>query len=229
MKHQPHILIAPLNWGLGHAVRCMPIINTFLEQGAKVTLASDGDSLHLLKAEYPELRCLELPAYNINYKTANMFANIAPQVPKILKAIRLERQLLKPIISEYKIDAIISDNRYGLHSPLVPSVFMTHQLNILVPNRLVQAWVTWSNKRYISKFDACWVPDFEQAPTLGGKISDGKDWGSVSYLGLLSRMKYEKKELLYDVIAVLSGPEPQRSIFEQKIIILIYIILYYHK
>ena len=95
---------------------------------------------------------------------------------------------------------------------------MTHQLNILVPNRLVQAWVTWSNKRYISKFDACWVPDFEQAPTLGGKLSDGKDWGSVSYLGLLSRMKYEKKELLYDVIAVLSGPEPQRSIFEQKII-----------
>lgn len=218
MKRQPHILIAPLNWGLGHAVRCIPIINALLEQGAKVTLASDGDSLHLLKAEYPKLTCLELPAYNINYKTANMFANIAPQIPKILKAIRLERRLLKPIISKYKIDAIISDNRYGLHSTLVPSVFMTHQLNILVPNRFVQAWVTRSNKKYISKFDACWVPDFEQEPTLGGKLSAGKDWSNISYLGLLSRMKYEKKEIIYDVIAVLSGPEPQRSIFEQKII-----------
>jgi len=222
LKHQKHILIAPLNWGLGHAVRCIPIINAFLNQGAKVTLASDGDALHLLRAEYPELPCLELPSYNINYKTANMFVNIAPQIPKILKAIHLERQFLAAIVSEQlskcKIDAIISDNRYGLYHPKLPSVFVTHQLNISVPNKLVQSWVTGRNKKYIQKFSACWVPDFEGEPSLGGALSHGNDWKDVSYLGLLSRMEHRVEEKIYDVIAVLSGPEPQRSIFEQKII-----------
>lgn len=222
MKDQKHILIAPLNWGLGHAVRCIPIINAFLHQGAKVTLASDGDALHLLRAEYPELTCVELPAYDINYKTANMFINIGPQIPKILKAIYLERQFLGTIVSEQlskcKIDAIISDNRYGLYHSKVPSVFITHQLNISIPNRFVQSWITGRNKKYIQKFSACWVPDYKEEPSLGGTLSHGVDWKDVSYLGLLSRMEHRVEEKVYDVIAVLSGPEPQRSIFEEKII-----------
>ena len=197
----------------------MPIINTLLQLGAKVIIASDGDALHLLKAEYPELLCLELPSYNINYKTANMFVNIAPQVPKILRAIRLERQFLKTIISDYQIDAIISDNRYGLTNSQRPTVFLTHQLNILVPNRLVQAWVTRTNRKLVQKFNRCWVPDVEGEPNLSGKLSHGQNWTNVSYLGLLSRMTYQVElPIKYDVIAVLSGPEPQRSIFEKMLI-----------
>ncbi|MDC0231116.1 glycosyl transferase family 28 [Aureispira] len=218
MKNEKKILIAPLNWGLGHAVRCIPLINAFICQGAKVILASDGDALNLLRAEYPELESIELPSYKIHYKTANMFLNIAPQVPKLLKAIRLERRFLDTIISKRKIDAIISDNRFGIHHSKVPSVYMTHQLNIPVPNRFVQAWVTGRNNRYISKFDSCWVPDFEGEPNLAGALSHGEQWQNVSYLGLLSRMEYTVEQPVYDVIVVLSGLEPQRSIFEQEVI-----------
>ncbi|MCH2021943.1 MAG: hypothetical protein MK207_05630 [Saprospiraceae bacterium] len=218
MKTEKNILIAPLNWGLGHAVRCIPIIDAFIRKGVNVIVASDGDALNLLRAEFPQLECIELPSYKIHYKTTNMFLNIAPQVPKLLKAIRLERRFLDTIISKRKIHAIISDNRFGIHHPKVPSVFITHQLNIPVPNRLVQAWVTRRNNRYISQFDACWVPDFEGEPNLAGNLSHGKQWKEVSYLGLLSRMEYTNEKRLYDVIAVLSGLEPQRTIFEQQLI-----------
>lgn len=218
MNESKHILIAPLNWGLGHATRCIPIIDAFLEQGVKVTIASDGAALDLLRAEYPQLPYLELPSYNITYKTGNMFLNIAPQIPKILSAIRLERQYLNSIISTYKFDTIISDNRYGLYNNRVHCVLMTHQLNILIPNKLVQSWIANLNRKYISRFSECWVPDFAQEPSLAGDLSHGKDWKNVVYIGPLSRMKYEELESIYDVIAVLSGPEPQRSIFEQKII-----------
>ena len=217
MNDQKHILIAPLNWGLGHAVRCMPLVDEFMCQGAKVSLASDGNSLELLRKEYPSLHCIELPSYNITYKTANMFVNIAPQVPKLLKAVKLERQFLDSIISEYKFDAVISDNRFGIQTNRVPSVFMTHQLNIPVPNRLVQAWVTGRNNRYIDNYDECWVPDFEKEPSLAGKLSHGPQWGKVKYLGPLSRMKYREEEKKYDVIIILSGVEPQKTYFEEKI------------
>ena len=48
------ILIAPLNWGLGHATRCIPIINALIEEGLEPILAGDGDSLKLLQKEFPK-------------------------------------------------------------------------------------------------------------------------------------------------------------------------------
>ena len=210
-------MVAPLNWGLGHATRCMPIINYLLQQGIEVIIGSDGNALSLLQKEYPQLTHIELPSYNITYKTSNMFMNIAPQVPKILNAIRLERKLLETIISQYKIDAIISDNRYGLQHSSLPSVFMTHQLNIIVPNKLVSNWVRKMNQRYIQQFTACWVPDYPNEPSLAGELSHG-NWKNITYVGPLSRLSHQHQAAQNDILVVLSGPEPQRSILEQKII-----------
>ena len=210
-------MVAPLNWGLGHATRCMPIINYLLQQGIEVIIGSDGNALSLLQKEYPQLTHIELPSYNITYKTSNMFMNIAPQVPKILNAIRLERKLLETIISQYKIDAIISDNRYGLQHSSLPSVFMTHQLNIIVPNKLVSNWVRKMNQRYIQQFTACWVPDYPNEPSLAGELSHG-NWKNITYVGPLSRLSHQPQAAQNDILVVLSGPEPQRSILEQKII-----------
>jgi len=195
----------------------MPIINYLLQQGIEVIIGSDGNALSLLQKEYPQLTHIELPSYNITYKTSNMFMNIAPQVPKILNAIRLERKLLETIISQYKIDAIISDNRYGLQHSSLPSVFMTHQLNIIVPNKLVSNWVRKMNQRYIQQFTACWVPDYPNEPSLAGELSHG-NWKNITYVGPLSRLSHQHQAAQNDILVVLSGPEPQRSILEQKII-----------
>ncbi len=36
------MLVAPLDWGLGHATRCIPIINELIQQGAQVIVAASG-------------------------------------------------------------------------------------------------------------------------------------------------------------------------------------------
>jgi hypothetical protein len=59
------ILIAPLNWGLGHATRCIPIINALKAHQFEPIIASDGIALSLLKKEFPDITCLELPSYDI--------------------------------------------------------------------------------------------------------------------------------------------------------------------
>lgn len=219
MKPSQNILVAVLNWGLGHATRCIPIINELERQGANVILASDGDALLLLQQEYPHLKTIELPAYSIHYKGNNMFLNMMPQVPKILKAIRLERKKLDSIIKEYEITTIISDNRYGMYHNAVFSVFLTHQLNIQVPNKWAESMLAKYNHYFIRKFDQCWVPDHASEPSLAGDLAHNTSLENIQYLGPLSRMsKLTKKASKQEVIAVLSGPEPQRTYLEEKII-----------
>lgn len=218
MNSQKRILIAPLNWGLGHATRCMPIINTLSQLGAEVVIASDGRAAHLLQKEYPHLTHLQLPAYNIRYWSSNMFLNIAPQLPKIQWAMLKEYFKTQKIIKAYNIDAIISDNRFGCFSPKIPSIFLTHQLNIKIPNPLVERLVKWINHFYIKRFDACWIPDIADSKNLGGSLSHGDFSFPITYLGVLSRMSFFNIDKKYDIAAVLSGPEPQRTILEKKLI-----------
>src|SRR5690349_19170069 len=124
------VLVAPLNWGLGHVARCIPIIRTLEQMGIAVVLASDGVSLHLLKAEFPHLPAVKLPSYRIRYYSQNMVLNIARQMPRIVYAIRAEQWYTERIVQEHGIQGIISDNRYGCFSKKVPSVLLTHQLNL---------------------------------------------------------------------------------------------------
>jgi hypothetical protein len=82
------ILITPLDWGLGHATRCMPIIDLLQQQGAKILLAGNGYSLNLLKDKYPHLPFFELPAYDIQYPIGkNAAVQTLLQSPKILKVM----------------------------------------------------------------------------------------------------------------------------------------------
>lgn len=219
METSKNILVAVLNWGLGHATRCIPIIDELEQQGANVVLASDGEALILLRQQYPHLNTIELPTYGIHYKGSNMFLNILPQVPKILRAIRLERRKLNSIIKEYKITTIISDNRYGMYHHKIQSIFITHQLNIQVPNRYIEAFVAKCNHFFIQKFNACWVPDYELEPNIAGDLAHKTSLKNIAYLGPLSRLsKMSKRPTRQDVIVVLSGPEPQRTYLEEKII-----------
>ena len=120
------VLVAPLNWGLGHATRCIPIINELLAIGADVCIASDGNALQLLKLEFPNLTFFELPSYNISYGKGN---DLVFSIPSILwntkKAIAAEHAALEKLIARHHFDLIISDNRYGIWNEKVHSVFIT--------------------------------------------------------------------------------------------------------
>lgn len=216
MNKPLRILVAPLNWGLGHATRCIPIINGLQQLGAKVFLASDSRSLALLKEEFSDLPAFELPGYNIVYKGSSMTWNIARQLPKISIAILAERKRIKQLVEQEKIDVIISDNRYGCRNKDCKNIFITHQINIAIPNPRLEILTNEINQQFINRFDECWIPDFSGKRSLAGKLSDGRDHDR--YIGPLSRFKEMSIAKEYDIIAVLSGPEPQRSKLENKLI-----------
>jgi UDP-N-acetylglucosamine transferase subunit ALG13 len=215
------IFIAPLNWGLGHATRCMPLIDELLRQGADVMLASDGAALQLLQAEYPQLPIFELPAYNIRYPFNSMMLSMATQMPKILRGCLGEHFWLKKFIKTHKIDIVISDNRFGFFNKNTYNIFITHQVNILIPSKWMQRWVNRVNHFFIKKFHTLWIPDFENEPNLAGQLAHQNLPKPliIKYLGGLSRMKPPIDTLKkHEVIAVLSGPEPQRTHLEKIIL-----------
>lgn len=211
-------LFAVLNWGLGHATRSMPVIDKLLEGGAEVILASDGRAMHLLHREYPQLKAVALPGYDINYEGNNMLFSMLRQSPKIRRAIAREHRRTRELVKELKIDAIISDNRPGCYCPGIPSAYITHQLYIPVSSRLPRVIANFSHHFYMKNFTRIWVPDYPEAPGLAGKLSHQHSFKNVDYLGPLSRMKKEETPLKYDAVAVLSGPEPQRSLLEEKVL-----------
>lgn len=218
IKRLKRILVAPLNWGLGHATRCMPIINELLTQNVEVIIASDGTALELLQKEYPQLSFVKLPAYNVTYKTSNMTRNIATQAPKIAIAMFREFFALQQIIKKHQIDAVISDNRYGCWSWKVPTVFMTHQINILIPNKTLQFLVSRWNYLVLHLFNTVWIPDVPNEPNLAGKLAHNFPIRHAKYVGVLSRMKPLKVGQGYDIGIILSGPEPQRTYLEEKLL-----------
>jgi uncharacterized protein (TIGR00661 family) len=219
MESKKKVLIAPLNWGLGHATRCIPIIRQLHDFGVEVILASDGRAYTLLSKEFPHLTLIELPAYNITYQRKNFVFGLMLQLPKMVLAVWKEYLLVQRLVKQHGIHGIISDNRFGCFSRKIPSVFITHQINLMVPNQFLQILARKGNIYWINTFfNICWVPDLDGEPNLSGELSHGMKMKSVAYLGVLSRMKYQKVSKKYDLIAVLSGPEPQRTYLEDTLL-----------
>lgn len=217
MATKPRVLIAPLDWGLGHATRCIPLIRSLEAQGAVPVLAGTGRSLALLQIEFPHLEHVVLPDYKVRYVSSSMVINLAWQAPRIFWAIWQEYRLVGRLVRELALDAIISDNRFGCFSAAVPSVFITHQVNIkaLFFSPLVNATNHWFMRRY----NTCWIPDLPMGEgglsgTLAHPLPAHPD---IRHLGILSRMKPLALPIAHDYVVVLSGPEPQRSYLEAKI------------
>ena len=215
-----NILVAPLNWGLGHATRCIPIINALIENGFNPILASDGTALTLLKKEFPNLVTLQLPSYHIEYakKASNFKWKIIKNSPKTINAIYQEKKLVKEFITKYNLIGIISDNRLGVHSKKVPSVFITHQLTVLSGKTTYIS--SKIHQYFIKKFHQCWVPDNKDAPTLTGKLGHLKSTKlKLKYIGILSRLEKQNLPIVNNLMILLSGPEPQRTLLEEKLIL----------
>ncbi len=221
MHKQKKILIAPLDWGMGHATRCIPLIASFIQNNCDVLIAGNEQTNALIKEQFPSLTYLHLAGYDINYSTKKWTLPfvIGFQIPKIIKRIITEHFWLKKIIKQHQIDAVVSDNRYGLFTKNIPSIFITHQIQIQVPQSIVlQKLVNTINHFFIRQFTTCWVPDAEQN-RLSGNLSIAKNVKNIQYIGILSRLEIMTKPIIkYDIAIVLSGPEPQRTILENSLL-----------
>jgi len=217
MNPNKNILIAPLNWGLGHASRCIPIIRQQVKENNRVIIASDGESLLLLQKEFPELESIELPSYSVNYpRGRQLIWHLLKMSRRILCTIKKENSVLDDIVEKYNLDLIISDNRFGMYHKGVLSVYITHQTNIqagkfsIIANKVHQY--------YTKRFNEVWIPDFDSDLSLAGDLSTSPQEQVSKHIGPLSRFVYddsikEKNKLLI----LLSGPEPQRSLLEDII------------
>jgi uncharacterized protein (TIGR00661 family) len=213
------ILVAPLNWGLGHATRCIPLIKALEAHDFVPIIASDGIALSLLKKEFPHLQHLELPSYDIHYAQngKNFKWKLIKQLPKMISAIKNEKKAVAKLAKEHQLDGIISDNRLGVFSKKVPSVFITHQLYVLTGNT---SYITTKLHHYfINKFNECWVPDCSGNANLTGKLGHlDNPLKHTKYIGPLSRLHKKALPKKYEVMIILSGPEPQRTLLEEKLI-----------
>ena len=214
-----NILVAPLNWGLGHATRCIPIIQELEKNDFTPIIASDGIALQLLQKEFPHLESVALPSYEIEYaKDGNDFKwKLIKNSPKMIQAIFEEKKSVKELVKKYDLKGIISDNRLGVYSKKVPSVFITHQLNVLSGKT---TWISSKlHQHFIKKFNECWVPDFQESPNLTGKLGHLKNSSlHLKYIGPLSRLEKKEMNAKYELMVILSGPEPQRTMLEEKLI-----------
>jgi uncharacterized protein (TIGR00661 family) len=216
------VLVAPLDWGLGHATRCIHVIHELINRNCEVWIASSGSALKLLQQEFPQLPFIELVSYRAKYsKSWPLMLSVFWQLPKFLVAVWKEHYQIQKVVEENKVELIISDNRYGCWSTHVPCIFITHQTNIQMSGmlKLLQPVVNFFNHQFINKFSRCWIPDVAGDKNLTGILS-ATPLKHARYIGILSRFHiHDADEVMkYDLAIILSGPEPQRTIIEETIL-----------
>ena len=224
------ILIAPLNWGLGHATRCIPLVRQHLEQGDEVVLAGDGDSLLLLQRHFPQLRVIHLPSLELRYTNNDQQRGFYLRaIPALLRFTIADHYYLRQQLAIEHFDLIISDNRFGLFTRQTRCVYITHQLYVRLPRRLriFQPLARAVHACVFKRYHEVWVPDYaNMEESLAGELCHGGRFDTnVKYIGPLSRFsssagapKELRRNSEYKVVAILSGLEPQRSIFERAIL-----------
>lgn len=208
------IFIAALDWGLGHATRCVPLISQ-LKQDNAVIIGTTPSTALIFDEEFPDLKKLPIEPYNISYsKRVPLNIKLLFDSPRIKNVIRKEQKQLANYVREYKIDVVISDNRFGLHHSKTQNIYITHQLNIKAG--LFSSFATSIHHSYIKHFNEVWIPDFEKTQdALAGDLSRNNKRFNVKYIGPLTRLKINYTTIEnFDYLCLLSGPEPQRSILE---------------
>jgi len=230
MKIKQTILIAPLDWGLGHATRCIPLIRQFVLENHTVILAGQGSSLSLLQQEFPNLQTLHLKGYKVSYSSSGLlFLKLLLQMPLWGISIIIEHLRLRSLVKKLGVTTVVSDNRYGLWHPKTLNVLISHQLFIKLPHSLkwLEPTLHQFTRILIQRFHECWVPDFEDYNlSLAGDLSHGKILPkNVKYIGPLSRFyRYEPPTnenmptTFPDILVLISAPEPFRSVFQQQMI-----------
>ncbi len=215
------ILVGVLNWGLGHATRSVPVIRALKERDFEPVIASDGTAGKFLRQYFPQLPYIELPGWRVVYpRMAGLTpVSLAMQSLSWYRLYKRELELTQKIIKEYRIEGIISDNRPGIYSQAVPSVYITHQLHVRAG--MFTSVVSAMHRKRYEKYDEIWVPDRPEPPYLSGILGHPeKKSPKIKYIGLLSRFNYEPEPDVKDTeyLIVLSGPEKQRTMLENYLL-----------
>ncbi len=219
------ILICPLNWGLGHATRCVPIIRQLLADGHEIVIVADGFPLAFLKQEFPFLRFIKYTSYSVDYSSRkSQVLAMVFNLPRIIKGIFKEHFWLRRLLKNEHFDQVISDNRFGMWNKKVRSVYITHQIMVKMPEylKLFEPIVWFIHRLFIHRFDECWIPDIKENGGLSGDLSHKYPLPkNAKFIGILSRfqrLEHVEPNADYEVVAVISGVEPQRTIFEKMLI-----------
>jgi hypothetical protein len=223
VKERLRIIVAPLDWGLGHATRSIPLVRSLLDLDCEVILASSGEALALLRREFPALPAETIASYGIRYGEKGLTPlAMFRQLPQLLRRIRAEQEDLKRLARTYRPHGVISDSRFGFRMRGLPSVILSHQLQLQVPAGLSAAGGAANalNRYFLGRFDECWVPDSAGSPLSGQLSRPRRDFRRMHYIGPLSRFSRPARATTprYRLAVLISGPEPQRSLFEQNIL-----------
>jgi len=223
LNKAPRILIAPLDWGLGHATRCIPVIRALKKQGAVVLVAGSLPILNRLRSELPDEEIL-LEGVQISYSTLlPAWLKIALQIRRIRRSIVKEHELMEALVIKHSIDGIISDNRYGIWHPKLPSVIITHQLQPAVPPffKFFRKGFNRTLNAFLQPFDEIWIPDLNECFSLSGELSvPFGETPPIKHIGWLSRFTSPASAEIkkWDVAVIVSGPEPQATVFRDTCI-----------
>lgn len=209
------ILLAPLDWGMGHTTRCAPLLRYLLDNGHEPVFAGNEWQRQYINKTIPAIRTIHLPGYDVHYgkEGANLLLSLAAQMPRILKKVKEEHSWLQQLTTKEHFDGVISDNRYGLYHNSVSSVVMTHQLQIQTGmGSIADNILRRLHYRMLGHFDKCWVVDVAEPPGLSGILAHpGSLPQGAEYIGLLSQLQPQHTSEEH-LLILLSGPEPHRSI-----------------
>ena len=228
MDKKYNILICPLEWGLGHAGRMIPLAQKLKDAGHKVLIGSGNEHQSLFRSEIPGLSYVNFPGFKPVYSPIlPQYFALLLKLPVLLYHMLTEHFRLKSMIRVHNIDIVISDNRFGLWNKRIKTVYITHQPCIPFPAGLRSLeWIGILLHRFIiRKYTFCFIPDLAGEVNVSGRLSHGvKLPSNTRFIGILSRFMTkdtspaESGSSFPHNTVILSGPEPQRGILRKKLI-----------
>lgn len=211
-------MIAPLDWGMGHTTRSVPLIQYLQQLGHTVVFAGNQWQRSYINETFKAIDTIHLDGYNVHYSHSGsrFMLSLFSQLPKLLKTIQKEHDWLLNIAAQQHLDGIITDNRYGLYHPRIPSVIMTHQ--VLAQSGMgdmIDRLTSRVHYKQLRKFSQCWVVDVPGKPNLAGKLAHPAIMPpNAKYIGLLSQIEPAETSAEH-LLILLSGPEPQRTMLSE--------------
>ncbi|KYK26993.1 hypothetical protein AYK20_03045 [Thermoplasmatales archaeon SG8-52-1] len=213
------------SWGLGHATRSLPVIRKLIKEDNEVTIISNGRSLDLLKKELGNnIDYYDIPDYPmlLSKNSRQFMAKSVVYWPSFIAKMESGLQRLKKLLENKKCDLIISDARYDMYSRKIPSFFISHQMRIMNPLRIgiFERGSEIFNLFFFKRFAGIIVPDYQE-DNLSGDLSHNLnriDENKLHYVGVLSDFKKKKLKKDIDYLISISGPEPQRTMLEEKLL-----------
>lgn len=207
------VLVSALDWGMGHTTRLISIVKKLHHQQNIIYFAGTPEQVSIITRECDAIIPLALKGYEIKLSgTRSTYLQLFLQSRKFLTAVKMEKKWVCAACKKYSIDLVISDNRYGFYSDDLPSVLISHQLNLQVP--VLRGAANNILHKALKKFTNIWIPDFEDHK-LSGKLSELTEIFPLKFIGPLCR--FEKLDLpkKYHFVGIVSGPSPERNRFAQ--------------